>query len=598
LKTLFADQRPNKGSFLITDSGDPVWPVQSEEELKALEMTAQLFDSEIQFITGKTGRSNPLNQLVISIGENLKEEGSLYAHLTKREFKQLNNVEDIYKSPLPHVLIIKYNDLNDRLLNYLYNSNHAYAPGLLISYYPNTIRTLLLTKSASLQLCGNSEPYRVDINAISAFTSYYKENYEVHGSKAEPAVIREILTKKKTLLNIITHSDGIDAYFGKLTLCPLFKIYDSNIDLPPNCLCTDICHRQKLSIDEAIEKNLLISTENISAQLLNWMTCRGLRINPSMINPLWGLAPQLIHNPSIGAMVSPWKIVFTHIQHAAQLAEEIEKGKSIGEAVATFHRSKAGLERGLTMCILGDPEIRFKKTIDRPNYSTIPKKELTYNETQEISFLRNFLKALIQKYNVEVRALAQAALCTLENYEWTVCQGLISKEGLLKELQKEIIDILITSGAEAIVLYVDLLNELSVVNDKIKCFSCHQFEAEEYLGKFMLPSIDQRKITICPNCGIIQERSSNSSPLQFSIKENKVIELNGELPKENWRGKLFLHYKLKDQSQSVDWPEDNMGLPERMLATSFHWPQGPVYVTLFMFEGTKLSILRHPFSAQ
>jgi hypothetical protein len=582
--------------FLTTHSGEPVWPVRNEEELNALKKTAEIFSFSIEQTDGIPNRSVPLNEFVVAWGEEISEEASLYAHLTQRNFIKVNNLEELKKSVFPSVLVISFDNVTYKLLQYLYSEVKSSAPGLIISYVPDKFRIQVLSKSAASRFQNSSDTYRVDIYATSRVNQFNTGNYEIYGSAATSEVLLKAISKEKNMLNIITHSDGIDAYLGDLTVCPETINNPYNKPNPPNCIVTGTCHRRKMPVEQARNLNLLLAPKQFKSKILVWMTCRGIRLRPSMIDPLWGLAPEFLDNPALGAVVTPWKIIFTRPEYLNALASLLSKGLPLGQAVAGFNQSKKNKEIGLKLCLLGDPRIQFPESLEtdfiKNNLTLKNPENLSPKKIKELNFLRNYLRCISRKKEEKLVSSSLTALESLDQYEHLLSKGHDDLNSAAK-LREDFIKVLLESGTEAIVEYVGLVKKLKLRKEKKKCFVCSS-ETEIYHTQFHLPYIDKRKILICPNCGIVEETSNEFPDIEFKILNKRIIELKTQHPIQKWSATLFLHYKLKEQSRYYQWPSEEDGNPVGIFDTNILWPEGPVYVTLFIMIDTKLAILRCP----
>jgi hypothetical protein len=315
-----------------------------------------------------------------------------------------------------------------------------------------------------------------------------------------------------------------------------------------------------------------------------------------MIDPIWGLAPEFLDNPSLGAVVTPWKIIFTRPEYLNDFASILCKGIPLGEAVAKFNQSENNRSIGLKLCLLGDPGLIFPGNPD----ADLLKKKLTIKRplnvsltiTKELSFLRNHLRCIAGKKQASLVQTTSRALDSLETYENLLSKGTMDLAAEEK-MRKDIIEVLIEAGTEAIVDYVGLVKKLKLQKKRERCFVCSS-DAEIFHSKFHLPNIDTRIISICSCCGIIKESSSVFPNMEFKVINQKVIELKTEMRFEKWSASLLLHYKLKEQTRSFPWPSNEDGSPVLRFDTGIHWPEGPVYITLFFMIETKLAILRCP----
>ncbi len=586
-----------------TEAGDPVWPVFSERELNLLGGICNLYGGEIEITSELPCQPVSGNEFVASFGDNLYEEGRLYAHLTRRSSINLRSFPELrnLKSP-PAILIVSYEDLDASLLDFLYDGQSILSPGLIISYKTKVLRKQILAKSAaaflSRQSANNSA---MDFFPTSSINKFSHGNYDLLGNSAHKSSLRKLLSKPKSLLNIFTHSDGIDAYMGKLTLCPFAEQNINHLQQPPLCISTETCYRTGFSIREARANNMFLAVKEIQSNILFFLTCRGIRLQPSMINPLFGLGPQFVDNGLIGAYITSWKIQFFNPETVFRFSKYLHRHKYIGKAVAAFNKSAASRKAGVKVCLAGDPGTYFpgNANMQLANYLISGAMKTDQNGRHKpgsSSFLGFYLNILKSKASKTESSTIDDVLDLLDchrssqhkkvNHDQLTGSGKIIRERLLNILQ--------TQEKEAVVDYVPYANEVMKSSAQEKCFICAA-KTDTYYLRFNEVARYRRIVHICPNCGIIADHDKDSVRLQIHIAKH-VFYLGGEgVPFKNWNACLLVQYKIEDLNFSHRWAVGRNGSPAKSFAFPPSLHEGPAYVTLFFMHGLNLSIVRQPY---
>lgn len=123
-------------------------------------------------------------------------------------------------------------------------------------------------------------------------------------------------------------------------------------------------------------------------------------------------------NPRIGAVATPWSVIFTGAGFAEPLRDGLLSGKPAGKAVGEFNSSVQA--DGRTMCLIGDPYVRIRDAGRMHSSKALSNVSQTPPVTKSLANLL-FLRALIwqeQRLSANIaESLACAALEAIDQYE-------------------------------------------------------------------------------------------------------------------------------------------------------------------------------------
>ena len=181
--------------------------------------------------------------------------------------------------------------------------------------------------------------------------------------KSTPTEKKMTLSRKSGVLNIHSHSNGIDLYLGdNYVLCPMDKRNKSaDENRSPTCFCTNVCDRLGLSMDELLKSNHVICPGDIHADILILNICWGVLLDKGnvarVLDGLWGLMPRLSVSDSIGAIITSWQLIYSSPLVVESLFLDVLNGMTIGNAVARFQGDRKSWNNGVYLCIIGDPRV-------------------------------------------------------------------------------------------------------------------------------------------------------------------------------------------------------------------------------------------------
>lgn len=583
---------------VVYDSlGVPAWPVYTKRDLITFQKVCDFYGAEWVLennytVTGTYKNSS--DEYVVAIGETYRNEASLYAHLTSRHALVLADTNELLRTyqPAYTIILANHKDLTPSLLDQLYTTNQVTAPGLLLDYSDGNLFRQILFKSLLYRITASvtSDATVVDFLPTSQAKFFMHENFIMAGNDLDANSTRQILKMKKALLNVITHSDGIDAYLGKLTLCPLKEIKKQRQVSPPLCISSGICHRTHQYITHPSQKKSLISPARIKTNILLWLTCRGIRLLPSSINPAWGILPAFANNPFIGSLATSWKIIYTNLEMMAKFSSLLNEQGTLGKAVASFNASDLSKLTNLKLSIIGDPNITFQgNSIMEGVHHLISNKEIETpvpeNADAPVQFIQHYLKIIREKTgNTHEQEIGKCLylLNTPENQTITTPLG------------KRILDIISKQKSEAVVDYVKQAKHIRISENHSICPHC-QAKTDTHSISFTNKQIEKRWVTICPSCGITGDRDHDLAPVHLKINDGMIRLVNHTALETNFDAVLKYDFKLKEFCKIIEWPKDERGFPEEYIAFDKELFPGPLYVTLFILQDFKFSMTRFPY---
>ena len=568
--TLLIDTSPIK-DFLTFD-GELVWTVKNQDELNALRKLVKVFGSTIKNVQGKDQSLVPGNEEVIGFGKDTHDAGLLYAHLTRRNFRYAESIEEITKGKAPAIVIVDPQLLDADLLELLYKpSAGTTVPGIIFSEDPKELRKQVLIRTAAAQLSGKIESDRIDLHPILDFGQRTKPGYQLLGGTTDPKEIRTALASGAGLLLVSTHSDGIDAKMGKdLTLCPMDVVQtNSNLFFSPVCFATQFCHRHTMSMQEFLRSDHFLSPEDIAAQIFILNGCQGLLLRSSLIDLNWSFAKRFSNSSSLGAIVTTWETVISIPNQTIFLAQNILNGMPVGKAVAIFNKSPEAKIFGRNrMCLLGDPRVTLpaksgksglpdrSKTSPKVEDKTNILKLLGKNKAAQAEFFDICFSLLLKQSTYEDELFSvKDVLAKMRLYQKAVKLKSPKSEidSHLDEMLTAILNHL-NKFTQSYSTWLGLVNKFSTYTSAEKCEVCSQrLSITKVTLKFF--SIFHRKLVMCPNCGIIKD-----SP--FSMKLDLVLigrnlQLRGKLPRKKCKAKvLYEHANIESSGETWEWELD------------------------------------------
>jgi hypothetical protein len=353
---------------VVTDDGRAVWPLRNSEDKKALALLATVFGAKLQEVRateGKTSGTRDCDDYVLGLGAESFAAAELYSHLTNRNLKRIEHPDDsLLNADLKGVVVTTAGMLTYQLLEQLFGTpNRSQLPGIVFASDEQELFRHVLLRAAASVLCGPVIEERIDIAPILPASALPRARGRVVGGDSSVEEIRAALGAGAGLLNILTHSDGVDAYLGATTLCPIESLdaADQGSDLP-RCVVRGVCHRHPISLTEASRASFLVRPSELAGRLLFFHTCKGVLPVGSLVDPSWSVLARLLHNPRIGAVATTWEMTMLVTADLQRVARSLQKGISVGAGLADFLGLRDVRRRNLRICLFGDPRLRVAPT--------------------------------------------------------------------------------------------------------------------------------------------------------------------------------------------------------------------------------------------
>jgi|GEM_PF-5075566 len=337
----------------------PVWPIRNEEELAALELSAESFGLHLREVE-PDGRLPVLrSELVAGIGTDAEvdREGRLFANLTRRRYARLVGVSDLALTPDARVVVLSVKDITLASLEELFR--HAVKLGGLgvLLLYDDLVRDRIqvLSRAAAglLPLVGRGGP-----SWIAPGNDLPRSANGLMFANADTAL--GAMQSGASLLGLLAHSDGLDADLGEGTvLCSAPWRAPSALRLAPNCVITQFCTRRQQLVSQARDSGRLLSPDVLDCRVAIFLICFGVLAEESLTDPTLGLLRALVHNPRLGATITAWDAVLPSFVDLFRISGKLLSGISVG--ASAVETSLASGDR-LRLLVLGDPDVALAQT--------------------------------------------------------------------------------------------------------------------------------------------------------------------------------------------------------------------------------------------
>lgn len=585
-------------THLSTADGDPIWPYSDADTLAALTNLAELFDSTVVEATpAKTKKKRKKKGLVVSARSETDDVASLYAHLTNRNFEPVRDAA-ILEMPRPDMVVAPPEVLTADFLEQLY-SDLDRAPGLIAAPSQKAMLRQALLRSAALCLSKNArEPgKRVDVRPLSDFGHIDRGDWEVLGPGAGPIELKRALESGSTLLTIMSAGDGIDAQLGSLIMCPMDHMPASSRGPAPPCAVNGFCHRIQLPIAETLKSGRVVSPDVVAARVLVLHACWGLQPGGALNDPEWGYGYRLAHLDRLGAMLTTWQITIGSAAETETLAQDLARGRSLGESLARFNRSAPARRTGQRMCLFGDPELRIHAARPHAVIQRPPRADrAAQNENSQLAFLSAYLSTMpVRPEYRELHAVAVQATTACQQLMWSGMEIDAPGESAGATMRKVVLEFLSTNSTHRSVNgvpayhWMDLAAEMKAKDLDSRCL-CGQPDREVSF-RLRIPGAGSREIQLCIRCGMTEDRPAKSRRVRITIKKS-TASLHIDPPQGGWAAMVLIRPYVGELVVRP-WPADKDGQPKPSMRI-FDQAEAPSpgQLVLFMMDGTTLWVAR------
>jgi hypothetical protein len=392
---------------------------------------------------------------------------------------------------------------------------------------------------------------------------------------------------------MLTHGDGVDSkMMPGATLC---SVVGRRVDVggkAPLCVETGHCHRHAVPIDTAQRQGKLVDTGMLSARVLVLYTCQGMLHPAGTVGNEWGLAPTLMANARIGALITSAAATLTQPSGLFLLNYLLQRVPA-GRAVALFNGSRFARQLGNRLFLLGDPatctvsqpagispsEVADLQKLDVPR---VPNGRTPWVEhrARSLSGDLQFLHCLVA--NGESGQIGAASVL---RYLEVVRDDVVSMDGL----RAATIAYALEGGIKSTAGWMWLADHWRPPSYNATCFTCGR-RCTELAVDLRLPNASNRKIVICPCCGLIGDTPADGE-LAFKVDVARgVIRWTRGRPSRQWAAGVFVRGKDPAESFGVAWPNATGGSPATTLRLERPIPYGPVRIYLYLMHADRLSL--------
>jgi hypothetical protein len=595
--------RPRRARLRLNWEGGPVWPVAQRAQQAALEEVARLFQAKLKWVEASEAKpSAAFDEIVVALGQKAERAARLYAHLTGRNFIGVRRTAEL-RVLTPSVVVTDRQLVSPGLLELLYQPGASEsAPGLICGSSEEELLAQALIRSAASVLCAMPvQKIRVDIRPAMPFGRVQVGATVFLGKASRNAEIREALGSGAGVLNIITHSDGVDADLGSGILCPLDSWSAGSFGRrPPACVSTNTCHRKNQLLDRVRGARFVISPCSISARILLWQGCFGVLFKGSSVDPAWGLLPHFLRNPSLGAFLASWGILFPSAELSALLINCLLNGYSLGQALAFTIKQEAARAVQFRLCLFGDPRLRLPVPRSHGEISlahhgdSTSSSVVSLTQPERISFLRAYLSVALQNCSPKEAKYAREALAAVLDVERATGEGQPT-EGIRREfgprMRQSVLRFLSHRGSLPSLDWMRLAHRVASRRGG-RCRHCGE-ETVTLRMNLSLSDAPLRILKTCSICGIIEDRPNDSSEIFVDIS-NGTARWGGQLPTSVWDASLLIDPPLRRLRFGLPWPKDASQMPKRHFRLPDGVPQGPFAVAIAIIWRSNFAICRVP----
>jgi hypothetical protein len=609
--------------LLVNSLGHPVWPVHSQTDQERLRRLAACYGATLEEAEGcrSAGPEMPtVEETVATTESSYWSLTQLYAHLTGRSALFCADGEVSTLADHTRVLITRPAWLSpDRALA-CHAKSQAHDFGIIMADDCAELLTQVLLRSAALALSDADKQPDVFFAPTLPGGKVVTRKATLLGGKTSRQEIADALTAGAGTLAINTHGDGVDAFLGPLTLCPMDGSHrELGLNRAPTCLITGQCYRHGLPVTE-VHRELAISPDALSARVLILGLCWGINLEPALISQRFGYLRRFLLSGGVGAILAPWSLVMSGPPELARVFDAVSKGMTIGAAARAAAKWRPPERGGVRFLLFGDPRARAhgRETEVVAAGATSDARRRAPARTDHVGdsadlddarFLMAHLEELEPTRAVQAPSSEPPsepdqrhaeAMSALRRYVQTSYLGKSVEEGapLGAELRKCVLRFLAAGGTLPSSIWLAFAKELSVRPAPDRCFVCASPVDHHHVE---LRTGMTRVLANCPQCGMIFDQKQDRASPRIELVGNRVLlTLPSGRPSSYWSGRLAVEPDEKPFARQYDWPAQDSGAPAEALelGAGMELRDGFSYLALFWMERASLSITRIPVYRQ
>ncbi|MGP9811476.1 hypothetical protein ACTZWT_08200 [Rhodopseudomonas sp. NSM] len=527
---------------------------------------------------------------IVAFGNEAVPAAALYSELTGRPWRVAATIGAGALARCK-VIVALTTRIDDELIEIVFGERRDAYPGLIIAATPERLRCRVLSCAAALAADGEDRPHRVELIPGLDIETIASADTTLLGRRSRAADIRAALGRGDSAVLIHGHGDGIDGDLGPLVLCPVDDAWRARLpDAAPVCRITARCYRNRHDLGSDAHRAAQLFASQIAARVLIWNTCIGFPSQHGLVGREWGAGVLLAESPSIGALLTTWRITMAPATLPAALLDRLMAGATIGEALVAINARADAQRAGYQLCLFGDPDLRIAPprtatpqpraaqsrkpprgvqltaadpaarvielcVRDAPALQTLPK------QARREANLRRYLRSALLRYQQTQVAATRARLR----------RGLVAHAAARGGLR----DLWIPHAA-------------IVADGKEACPHCGapamRFAADlDHLG------IAPRVLLNCSRCEIVADRPA-ALPVSATVTHDGVA-LRADVEAGCWDAMLVASSRWPVAPRIRRWPAAADGGPEPMLSLAdWRWPY-PSEVAVVVAAGLDVAVL-------
>lgn len=440
---------------------------------------------------------------ILVIGQDIWEIGVRYSKVTGRNLICINDSEDLPNTSQSTIISLTRN-ITDEIYTYCVHNHKKTSCSLIVATNFSDL-SFFVDKLISTYKSAGGIDYK-----NKRLLNFLKINLK---EKTRDKYIAS-LKRKTSLLGVLTHSDGVDAFLKpSLTLCPFTdEIPDSKVN-QPHCIITGNCIRHSVKIETAKKNELLFHPKLINCSLLILGTCHGFVLPHSTTHQDFSLINSLIKNPHIKIIITTVGVALLKQSDVEILMSFLLTEKNIGFAVSKFNSSEDG--KRLKFIIIGDSSFKLIKENNR--ITELINKEIVLPNYRklyfEVQFLKNYVLLASTNCKESLVSKLKAILLKLNEIDFILMTVDCNKNMLNQKIEIVSREILTFIAERGVNISNDWLSVAKKTNrlGKGNCVICNCYSE---ILEFEISNINTFKRTLeyCPKCSIIRD-----VPMNFKI---------------------------------------------------------------------------------
>ena len=584
---LFVDRSPSS-TFLATEGDQPVWPLFNNRQYQMLVRLAARCGASVTEVRGQARTLAAADETVLYHPRDLSEVAHIYAHLTRRKATPLEHVSQLRDAT---VLLTTYESLSLDWIERLYADPLSISvPGIICLTDRSTALEQCLYNAASAHLTGPHSNKDILVNPLCDMDVLECGSSIVAGVKAPKDKILDLLSADVGLKMVITHSDGVDAFFGEhLTMCGILdRRWESWIP-NPRCIETGWCHRQNVAVEETLNAGGLVSPSIIQSWILFWGVCWGLSVN-SRMNTQWNITRYFAASRIAPAIITTWGVEIFSAQLYLTLAAHALGGMPVGELTRRLTLSSPGRQNQLRLCLMGDPRVRLPARNQAPVTLNVDKYVPIHAPTSQLRLTGDPAKLEFLK----VLAVDEA---TADGKHGQAARALLNALATSLNITQSRTPHASVNVIQSLVMQYVTQTGLYLLRRWMK-FAPYQplDDAEAAVCSWCLPEVRKtrrfigtifdlkRRFSVCSLCGTVEDTPYRSK-LNVFVEQKRTLRLQGIPQSQQWAGQIVIIPQVRSEHFSIPWQRKPDGMPVTEMRIEQNMPIGQLDVgVVFMFE--------------